>query len=204
LFLLLHHRRRYRVYDIIEAFIEKIWDQLVLADFKKTKTGVIRCFTNTRFAAGTLREYGLLKYTDEEAYKTWVLSLPGFLVASRLLEQASWDLPAVAGDVGRSLAPEIREAWTGLKTYDDFVNLLSGICEPNVDVFDTFRGVLHLAYELLGDYWQVLAAGSGSRREEIDATRAKLAEIAAQPDIEHFYQELSACVNVERLVQQIE
>ena len=96
-FLLLHHRNGLTILQIIERFIGKIRSQLKLLDFKKTQTGVTPCFTNTRFAANKLRDYGLLKFTRKEAYKTWVLSLPGFLVASRLLERRiDWSLPPVA------------------------------------------------------------------------------------------------------------
>ena len=70
LFLLLHHRNRFRVLEIIQHFIAKVRPQLAYLDFKQTKTGVIRCFTNTRFAAHVLRDYGLLKFTQREAYKT--------------------------------------------------------------------------------------------------------------------------------------
>ena len=84
--LLLFHKQAYAVYDIIENFIHRVWDQLELLDFKRTRTGAMRCFTNTRFAAHTLRDYGLLQFTKREAYKTWTLSLPGFIVASRVLE----------------------------------------------------------------------------------------------------------------------
>src|ERR1043166_4286303 len=68
LFLLLHHRDRFRILDIITHFISKLRPHLSYLDFKKTKTGVTRCFTNTRFAARVLRAYGLLKFTQREAY----------------------------------------------------------------------------------------------------------------------------------------
>ena len=61
LFLLIYHRESYQIYDIISKFADKIWDQLTFLDFKKTRTGVVRCFTNTRFAAHTLRDYGLFR-----------------------------------------------------------------------------------------------------------------------------------------------
>jgi hypothetical protein len=95
LFLIIYHKESYQIYDIISNFINKIWDQLEFLDFKKTKTGVVRCFTNTRFAAHTLRDYGFLKFTRNEAYKTWTLSLPGFLVASKVLYKfkGMWELP---------------------------------------------------------------------------------------------------------------
>ncbi|MBW2604776.1 MAG: hypothetical protein JRE28_10760 [Deltaproteobacteria bacterium] len=65
-----HNQTVEKVYDIIDRFVKTIWSDLKILDFVKTKTGVFRCFTNTRFAANTLRNYGLLKFTRNEAYKT--------------------------------------------------------------------------------------------------------------------------------------
>ena len=93
MFLLLNHNKSFEVFSIIENFIYEIWGQLTFLDFKKTKTGVTRCFTNTRFAANTLRDYGLLKFTKKEAYKTWTLFLYGFLVAADVLDKnLNWEL----------------------------------------------------------------------------------------------------------------
>lgn len=69
LFLLSHHRDRYPVLEIIRLFVATVRKQLEYLDFKKTQTGVTRCFTNTRFAAKVLRAYGLLKFTHREAHK---------------------------------------------------------------------------------------------------------------------------------------
>jgi len=69
-FLLLYHPNQYHVLEIIQQFIGKVRPQLEYLDFKKTRTGVTRCFTNTRFAASVLRAYGLLKFTQRQAYKT--------------------------------------------------------------------------------------------------------------------------------------
>jgi len=151
LFLLINHQKAYKVYDIIDNFIKDIWDQLSLLDFKKTKTGVTRCFTNTRFAANTLRDYGLLKSTKKEAYKTWTLSLYGFLVASKILQDdLNWELTNVHSGHGFDLHPDILDATNTLKTYDDFVQRLEAVCEPNkrTKIFKTFDGVLSKAYTL--------------------------------------------------------
>ena len=82
LFLLLHHQERFPVYDIIRLFIEKIRDQLEYLDFKRTKTGVTRCFTNTRFAAKVLRptqvhEEGSLQ--DMGVVTGWLSRRSGYL-----------------------------------------------------------------------------------------------------------------------------
>jgi hypothetical protein len=128
MFLLLHHRSAYRVFDIIDNFIRTIWGQLEPLDFKKTRTGVTRCFTNTRFAANTLRDYGFIKFTHKEAYKTWVLSLTGFLVASKVVADGNWVLPPFMKVYSSDLHPDIHSAHEELKTYDQFVERLAAVC----------------------------------------------------------------------------
>jgi hypothetical protein len=205
LFLLIYHRRSYQIYDIISKFIEKIWDQLTFLDFKKTQTGVVRCFTNTRFAAHTLWDYGLLKFTAREAYKTWVLSLPGFLVASKVLEECGgmWGLPEVGKEEHFDLHRKILTAWTDLQTYDALVERLAYICEPNTQVFRTFEDVLRWAYGLLGDYWRVIQDGTKSIKERKQISMEHINQLEAMAEIEQFYSEFSKCVNVERLLRDL-
>ena len=161
LFLLLHHRERLSVYDIINLFVEKIRDKLTYVDFKKTRTGVTRCFTNTRFAANGLRAYGLLKFTRREAFKTWELSLPGFIVAADIYQRRSfsnrpWSMPEHAKEYNFDLLPEIRQAWQSIQNYDQFVERLASLCIPDAEVFQTFQPALQKAYELLPGYWATL------------------------------------------------
>lgn len=77
------------VYSVITNFIDEIKPILKPLDFEKAKIGAPRCFTNTRFAAQTLRDYGLLKFTKEEAFRTWKLSFLGIAVAS-LIYHPDW------------------------------------------------------------------------------------------------------------------
>jgi len=137
LYLFYRHNHGYEnVYDIINNYINIIWDHLDVLDFKKTRTGVHRCFTNTRFAAKTLREYGLLRFTQKEAYKTWTLSLPGILVASKVMETQTWDLPPVIqGEYHFDLHPDIRNAFDELQTYDKFVQRLASVCKPDTNAY---------------------------------------------------------------------
>jgi hypothetical protein len=103
-------------------------------------------FHEYAIAAHTLRDYGLLKFTHDEAFKTWILSLTGFVVASRVLEKGiDWELPPVARMYNFDIHPEIRLAWADLQSYDAFVARLQYICEPNVEVFKTFDTVLRRA-----------------------------------------------------------
>ena len=208
LFLLLHHRERYSVLDIIRLFVERIWDELTDLDFKKTKTGVTRCFTNTRFAAGTLRGYGLLKYTQREAFKTWELSLSGFLVAARILKQRTaakrpWGMDTRCPDSGLDLSSEIREARNELASFDAFAKCLASICTPNADVFKTFRPALEKAFQLLKGYWNVLNDLSKSRRERQAASLECINRLEREGISDDFYADFSRCVHIDELLARV-
>lgn len=53
-------------------------------DFAKTKTGVQRFITNTRFASFTLRNFGLLRSDEKHFFHNWKLSLFGILIAGSI------------------------------------------------------------------------------------------------------------------------
>ena len=201
MFLLINHEKTYQVFDIIDRFIKAIWDGLSVEDFKRTQTGVIRCFTNTRFAANTLREYGFLKFTRKEAYKTWVLSLPGFVVASRVYQQRSWDLPCHQKKLNFDLHRDIWDAWYDLQTYDRFVAQLSSICMPNTEVFKTFEGVLKKAHDLLGQYWSILVDSSLTQAERKKKGAALMAELEGLTEIGDFYKEFVTCIQLEAIIE---
>lgn len=203
MFLLLHHGSAYRVFDIIDNFIRTIWGQLDPLDFKKTRTGVTRCFTNTRFAANTLRDYGFIKFTHEEAYKTWVLSLPGFLVASRVVADGNWVLPPFMKIYASDLHPDIHNAHEELKTYDQFVERLAAVCEPDVEVFETFGPILKLSYSLMGQYWHAIKNEKMTLKERKKKSLELISQLEKEPRIEDFYKEFSACINVDNLLKSL-
>jgi len=198
LYLLYRHQHGYEaVYDIIDNFIKLIWGHLDLLDFKKTRTGVFRCFTNTRFAALTLRDYGLLRFTKEEAYKTWVLSLPGILVASKVMEGNNWEIPPVIqGQYHFDLHPDIRNAFDDLKTYDKFVQRLTLVCKPNTKIFTDFKEGSKRSYSLMADYWKILQDTSISADERKKKSTAKLKQIDQDQEIHDFFSAFSTCVKV--------
>ena len=191
LFLLLNHRSYFKIYDIIDKFVEKIWDELQVIDFKKTQTGVTRCFTNTRFAATTLREYGFLKYTDDEAFKTWTLSLPGFLVAAKVLEDLSWKIPDFQKQTQSDLHPDIHQAWANLRTFDAFIERLQSICDPNAKVFTTFQPVLVKTHKVLEDYWKTLLNNDIPQADRKKESIKLLKQLDKEPHILDLYDELS-------------
>lgn len=205
LFLLIYHREKYKVIEIIEMFIEKIWDDLDTLDFKKTDTGVIRCYTNIRFAAHTLRDFGLLRFTQREAYKTWELSLLGFLVASIVLGQdwCQWNRDKMHVSQGHFLQDGITKAIKQVKDYRNFVNWLGHICEPDTKVFKTFEGMLKEAYALLSKYQTVLSKENITKKERLEHSSELVHQLERLADIDKFYEEFSKCINVNRLLNTI-
>lgn len=208
LFLLLHHRERFPVYDIIRLFIEEIRGQLEYLDFKKTKTGVTRCFTNTRFAAKVLRAYGLLKFTAREAYKTWELSLTGFLVAAdiyqkRCASKTPWAVPSHKKEFNFDLLPEIRQACDAIENYEQFVQRLASLCEPDAAVFTTFAPALKKAYALLPGYWATLKNPDLSRQDRQKASMERVKQLEKECITDEFCHEFSQCLQINELLARI-
>lgn len=201
MFLLVHHHSEYAVFDILKSFVYQVWDDLELLDFKKTRTGAMRCFTNTRFAANTLRDYGLLRFTKKEAYKTWVLSLPGFLVASRTLEAGDWTLRKSPRTGSSDLHQDIRSTVDAFSSFDVFVAQLAKICQPRTSVFCTFEVVLQRAYLLLEQYWKTISDTGKSKAERQKESNRLLEDLAASPGIEDFYEEFSLALLTDDLLR---
>jgi len=209
-FLLLHHRNDFPVLEIIKRFIGKVRPQLEFLDFKKTKTGVTRCFTNTRFAALVLRDYGLLKFTHREAYKTWELSLTGFLVAAdifhkRSKENVHWNIPANDKEKGVNfdLLPEIRAACDEINSYDAFVARLASICKPDAEVFTSFKEPLEKAYFLLKDYWAILKNTNLTQKDRRAASLELIQKLERETISDEFYEEFSQCIQINELLAKI-
>lgn len=198
-FLLLHHGRHKHVLESIRAFIGKIRPDLDVRDFKKTETGVVRCFTNTRFAANKLRDYGLLRFTHQEAFKIWVLSLPGFLVAAKALATPNWRLPDF-GDPFHGLDPFILECAHGLKDYPTMVATLANICTPDTKVFDSFDGVLKIAYQLLKQYWEALRDTNLKTEERQKLSTDLIDQLDNILGYSQFLEELTSCIQIEHLL----
>ena len=197
LYLLYRHNNGYEpVYNIIEHFIKVIWESLDILDFKKTRTGVLRCFTNTRFAALTLRDYGLLRFTKKEAYKTWVLSLPGILVASKVMEENSWKITEYNRELNFDLHADIRNAFAELQSYEKFTQRLTSICKPDTKIFADFKEGSKRAYALMADYWQILNNSEMPIVERKKKCTAKLKQIEQDPEIKRFFYEFASCLKI--------
>lgn len=193
---------------IIDLFIDSIWTQLSFLDFKKTKTGVTRCYTNTRFAAHVLRDYGLLKFGRKEAYKTWELSLTGFLVAADCLEATrnegiSWKIPHHKKHGNFDLLPEIRCACDKITTYDQFVGRLAALCRPDVSVFKTFDAALRKAFALLPGYWATLKNPNLTQQQRREASHERVRQLEHEGIDSTFYAEFSQCIKINDLLARI-
>jgi hypothetical protein len=198
-YLLIHHKESHQVYNIIEHFIKQVWDELDNLDFKKTRTGVTRCFTNTRFAANMLRNYGLLKFTNKEAFKTWELSLPGFIVAAKIFKEDEWVLEQVEQKIGNNINPLITNASKEIKNFDAFVQILKSICGEGAQFFESFDGFLHEAYELLEEYWESIRSPDLTQKEKLSKSAVKIKQLESHPDIEGFYKEFALHLEIEKL-----
>lgn len=203
-YLLLHHQGgncRIPVFNIIRDFIGAVHDRLSPVDFKKTDTGVIRCYTNTRFAANKLREYGLLKYTRNEAFKTWTLSLPGILVAAQALQCSDWKIPFIHNQGMFGLDPMILSASSSVKDFPTMVETLTAICAPDIQIFETYKEVLTVALELLQKYWHALENPELKQKERSKHSLECCQAIEAIPFFEMFVEELADSIQIDKLLK---
>ena len=97
----------------------------------------------------------------------------------------------------------IRTAWNGLRTYDAMVGRLAYICEPNTEIFTTFKDVLENAYDSLGDYWRAIQDETKTIKERKQISMEHIDRLDAMPRAEEFYSEFSRCVDIDRLIRQL-
>lgn len=135
-----------------------------------------------------------------------IVSLPGFLIASKVLEKFSgtWELPEFEREKNFDLHRDILTAWKDLQTYDRLVKRLAYICEPNSQVFGSFKDVLTRAHFLLGDYWRAIQDGTISIKKRKQISLQYIQQLEMIPNIDSFYEELSKCINVDRLLRDLE
>ncbi|MDF7801793.1 hypothetical protein P4C99_20105 [Pontiellaceae bacterium B1224] len=121
------------VFDTISTFIHRYYTQLQIEDFKKTDTGVIRCFTNTRFAAKTLREYGFLRFGRHDLFKHWKLSFPGLLAAGHFYLYP----PPKSDEPGQNNWHGLYKGFSNIISYySDYEHCLDTLCK----LFDKSEG----------------------------------------------------------------
>ncbi len=178
LFLLHFHRTGGKIDELIARFVHALRTQLSPRDVERTRTGVTRVETTTRFAAQALRNFGLLTESPRTAYKTWELSVLGLIVAAELhtrtrrLEVPSRERPRVgwrtmpaSDDLDRELADVTRRYREATRVKEALLRL----CGPDRHVFDTFDLVVQAIAAhctRLDDMWR---ADEGQRKRSKDA-----------------------------------
>lgn len=201
--LLLDHGRTNTVFGVIERFIERIHEELEPIDFKRTSTGVLRCYTNTRFAALKLRDAGLLRFTHEEAFKRWVLTLPGYVVASRSFGAPMPPIRHSDEVAGLGLDKFIHECQAAVATYPEFVGALASLCAPNADIFTTFKPVLERCHGHLQRYWEILNDTNLKSAETLERSAEFMRLIDRTEGYGRFIEEFSASIQIDRLMEDL-
>jgi hypothetical protein len=152
-----------------------------------------------------LRAYGLLKFTQKEAYKTWELSLAGFLVAAdiyqkRCASKTPWVVPSHTKEFNFDLLPEIRQACDAIKSYDQFVQRLASLCKPDAEIFKTFEPALKKAYALLPGYWAMLNDPKLNQEDRQKASLERIKQLEKEGISDQFYEEFSQCLQINELL----
>ncbi|MCL4703930.1 hypothetical protein KJ068_02145 [bacterium] len=200
-FLLLNFRRHNSVLSIIENFIDEIKPSLSIKDFEKTKTGVIRCFTNTRFTAKHLRDFGLLKFTQKEAYKVWELSFLGVLVSAQIFEE-SWRTRPSDSVQKLPLDSRILDALARLKNTNGVRGVLEYVCKDK-DIFPSFDIILS-AFDKLAKIYLSSDLGKRNDLQNIKLETSTLLSLLEKNSwIERFMQELSQQSRIEECMRTV-
>jgi hypothetical protein len=176
-YLFTHPGKGRSVLSIIRAFVREYFFKCHLRDFQRTATGVLRIETNVRFAARELRKIGLLQYTEEEAFKTWRLSLLGILAAENFqatLYGADKKVPKWfwLQTILTRLQP--------VRTMDSLISKLEGIAKHSSVNWPEKRQFLDLTRRTIAEYQRILnpeeKSDKYSRASEVMRLLVKLNE----------------------------
>lgn len=196
-----YNSKEMKIYDIISKFMALIWNQTDILDFEKTKTGVRRCFTNTRFAANTLRDYGLLKFTKKEAYKTWTLSFSGIMVASKILKDGVWKKPLIMKDHSTDLHPTIRESFVHLKNRNEFIDTLTFVAKTNLHFLKDKPKGTQTTHKLLSQYHAILEDPEIPKKEKKNRCSTILEDLESDKHVNALFEELTSNFNIGDLIR---
>lgn len=203
-FLLLNFRRHDSVLQVIEGLVDEIRSTLSIRDFQRTKTGVIRCFTNTRFAAKQLRDFGLLKFTKKEAFKRWELSFLGILVALQLYEKQWRDAPSHKITTV-PLDSRILDALSRLQNLNKVREILDLLCEDK-NLFPAF-GDMQKTFEKLAKTADAFLSSNFKKGEHLQKAKSVastlLSQLEKEPSVETFMKNLSTYTRIEESLQPI-
>ena len=180
MYLLIDYSHSREVFATIENFLREIRPILSPLDFEKTRTGVTRCFTNTRFAAVVLRDFGFLRFGHKEAFKKWQLSFLGLLVAGILYEpgwrkQKKWKIDYFR-NVPKQIPMALSQVVELLEDHSMFLDTLQRLCSKGGIKFDVFEKSRNEIYSLLTKYSHVLVG----EKLNINDKKKKLVGILGQ------------------------
>ena len=174
--------RKQRIHDLVRDFVKGMREHLNPGDVERTKTGVTRIVTNTRFAARAFRLSALLQVSDDVAYKAWELTHLGLLVGARLAADARSGQVQVLG------YPRIVASQTWL--HEELARIVSSwrdpsilsrdvwrIAAPNQDVLGALRHLVGLATRYYFAVRDQQAASPEERRNREKIAVALLWEI---------------------------
>ncbi len=198
IYLLVNHGLHGDVYSAIHGFVRRHRPILGVLDFKRTRTGVVRCFTNTRTAARTLRRFGLLRYTCREAYKTWELSLRGLLVAAILYRHGHVKPPESFPTDLVDAHPLVRTALLMTRTFDRAVAVFQHVCEKGRGLYASIDAVAREVERVRRGYRAAIRERLTMRPKEDErlSTRA-LEVIESHPAMPDFKRDLSMALQIE-------
>jgi hypothetical protein len=193
IFLLINYPRPKQVLDTIKNFVSEIQHYLSPLDFETTKTGVLRCFTNTRFAAGTLRDWGLLRFAKEKGVRTWRLSFLGILVAS-VVYSPEWRKISIP-DMSQGRLP--RYWWDAISYVRDegnLIKMLDDISSSNFfEKYATGKTAMEISEinKVIEEYLGVCQSRS-TDKEKQKQMKCLIANIEKLPSIENFMSDFSS------------
>ena len=197
-YLLVNHGLHRDIYSAIHGFIERYRPILGILDFKKTRTGVVRCFTNTRMAACVLRRFGLLRYTFREAYKTWELSLRGLLVAAILYRHVGLKPPDHFSLDLMEAHPLVRAALMMTQTFDGTVAVLLHVCRTGRGLYPAIDELLKYAEDVRRECRAVFQRNPTICPDEDERLSATALErIESHPRMPEFKYALSMALQIE-------
>jgi hypothetical protein len=201
--LLLKRNEGGAVLGLIDSFIASLHPLLRPADFKRTGTGVTRCFTNTRFAAVQLRAAGFLRFTTVERYKTWKLSLLGMMAAVYMLTEKTWQAKSDPNKLLFRLHQSVEEASRELGRYDTILHTLARVVRTEGETFESFGPFLRLASSQFGRYAALLHDRSpGSNAQLRPECLRIIDELEEDPACSRFMTQLCDCANINKMLEE--
>lgn len=95
----------------------------------------------------------------------------------------------------------ILTASSSVENYPAVVSALTAICLPDVKVFETFKGVLGEAIDLLRKFWATLNDAELTQKERSTLSLQYCQALEALPFFDEFIEELVDSIEIEKLLK---